>query len=167
MNGTGSYVQEHSLKCELLCDSLRSFGTLRLQVNGWSMLPTIWPGDTVIVSPTNFNQITPGKIALFRRGDRFFVHRVLSKDNIKKEILSRGDAMPRTDPPFVSSELLGEVQFIVRNGKQMEPSRKMSWARRAFAGFMQRSTSAARVAVMARHLYQSRRPREFNHPCQP
>lgn len=130
------------------------------------MLPTLWPGDTVIVRPTNFSQITPGKIALFRRGDRFFVHRVLSKDDIQKEILSRGDAMPRTDPPFVSSELLGEVQFIVRNDKPMEPSRKMTWGRRAFAGLIRRSTSAARVAVMARHWYQSRRPREFSHPCQ-
>ncbi|MGE5056948.1 MAG: S24 family peptidase [Acidobacteriota bacterium] len=166
MTGTGSYVQEHSLKCELLCDSLRCFGTLRLKVNGWSMLPTVWPGETIIVSSTNFSQITPGQIALFRRGDRFFVHRVLSKDDLKKEILSRGDAMRRTDPPFVSSELLGEVRFIVRNGKQVEASRKMSWGRRAFAGLMQRSTSAARVAVMTHHLYQSCRPREFSHPCQ-
>jgi signal peptidase I len=166
MKSNVSGVQEHSLKCDLSCDCLRLFGTIRLKVNGWSMLPTIWPGDTVMVSPTNFSQITAGKIALFRRGDRFFVHRVLSKDNVKNEILSRGDAMLRTDPPFVSGELLGEVQLIIRNGKQMKPSRKMSLGHRGFAQVVQRSTWAARVAVMARHLYQSCRPREFSHPCQ-
>jgi signal peptidase I len=166
MNRTVAGVQEQSLKCDLLCDCLRVFGTLRMKVNGWSMLPTLWPGDVIIVSPTNFSQITVGRIALFRHGDRFFVHRVLSKDTVKNEILSRGDAMPRTDPPFGSSELLGEVRLIIRNGKQMEPSRKMSLGHRGIAQVVQRSTSAARLAVMARHLYQSCRPREFSHPCQ-
>ena len=166
MNWNVSGAQEHSLRCELLCDCLRVFGTVRLKVNGWSMLPTLWPGDIIIVSPTNLSQITVGKIALFRRGDRFFVHRVLSKDNVKKEILSRGDAMPRTDTPFVSSELLGEVEFIIRNGKQMKPSRKMSLGQGAFAQLVQRSTWAARLAIKARRLYQSCRPREFSHPCQ-
>jgi hypothetical protein len=113
------------------------------------MLPTLWPEDIIIVSPTDFSQITSGNIALFRRGNRFFVHRVLSTDKVKKEILSRGDAMPRTDPPFVSSELLGEVQIIIRNGKQMKPSRNMSLGHRGFAQLVQRSTWAARMAVMA------------------
>jgi signal peptidase I len=159
-------VQEHSLKCELSCDCLRVFGTLRLRVNGWSMLPTLWPGDTIIVSRTGFSQILPGSIALFRRTDRFFVHRILHKDIAKKEILSRGDAMPRPDPPFMSGELVGKVLFIVRNGKQIEPSRHVSLLHRAFAALVRRSTLAARVAVMARRVYQSRRPMEFNAPCQ-
>ena len=122
----GPAAQKHSPQCELVSDSLRLFGTLQLKVIGWSMLPTVWPGDTIVVSTADFSP----------------------------------------DSPRLDGEQLGKVHFIVRHGKQMEPSRKISCGPRAFAGLMQRSTSAARVAAMARHLYQSCRPRELSHPCQ-
>src|SRR5437667_10972164 len=35
----------HELKCDLAADVIRRFGTLRLRVNGFSMLLSIWPGD--------------------------------------------------------------------------------------------------------------------------
>jgi len=41
----------HALKCDLAADVIRGFGTLRLRVNGFSMLPSIWPGDVVCVCP--------------------------------------------------------------------------------------------------------------------
>ena len=41
--------QGHALKCELAAESLRLSGRLRLRVTGWSMLPTICPGDTLII----------------------------------------------------------------------------------------------------------------------
>src|SRR6266478_1168478 len=40
----------HELKCDLAADVIRRFGVLRLRVNGFSMLPSIWPGDVVSVS---------------------------------------------------------------------------------------------------------------------
>ena len=40
----------HELKCDLAADVIRRFGVLRLRVNGFSMLPTIWPGDIACVS---------------------------------------------------------------------------------------------------------------------
>jgi len=40
----------HELKIDLAADVICGFGTLRLRVKGFSMLPTIWPGDVVSVS---------------------------------------------------------------------------------------------------------------------
>src|SRR5436305_6849449 len=69
----------HSLKCELASESLRLSGNLRLKVSGWSMLPTIWPGDTLVISRLDGGELLQGEIALFQREGRFIVHRVLSK----------------------------------------------------------------------------------------
>jgi signal peptidase I len=143
---------EHSVRTDLAAESLRLSGTLRIRVTGWSMLPTIWPGDTIVVSTADHSQIAAGDIALFRREDDFFVHRVLGKSSAPEEILSRGDCMPEPDQPFTSSELLGKVQFIVRGEKRIEPSRNVSASRRAVAGLL-RFESAARIAVKARELY--------------
>ena len=38
-----------TLKCELAAEVLRSFGTLRFAATGWSMLPSVWPGETLVV----------------------------------------------------------------------------------------------------------------------
>jgi hypothetical protein len=57
----GLAAQKHSPTCDLVSDSLRLFGTLQLKVIGWSMLPTLWPGDTIVVSTTDFSQIVLGE----------------------------------------------------------------------------------------------------------
>lgn len=145
---------EHSARTDLAAESLRLSGTLRIKVTGWSMLPTIWPGDTIVVNTADHSQIAAGDIALFRRKNDFFVHRVLGVNSSPMEVLSRGDCMPQADPPFASGELLGKVQFIVRGEKRMEPSQKLSATHRAVAGLL-RFESAARIAVTARELYRN------------
>lgn len=145
----------HAIKCELAAESLELSGSLRIKVNGWSMLPTIWPGDTVIVGRAPHSDIAPGDVVLFRRDGSFFVHRVIEKSVCGSEILTRGDSMPQRDEPFASSELLGKVQFIVRGGRRIEPSRRLKVAQRALAGLLQRSESASRLAVTAHQLYRN------------
>jgi signal peptidase I len=145
----------HAVKCELAAESLRLSGTLRIKVTGWSMLPTIWPGDTVVVSTVQPSDIVAGDVALFQRDGSFFVHRVLEKNDCRNEVLSRGDAMPEADAPFVSRQLLGKVHFILRAGKRIEPSQRLNVAQRAFAGLLQRSENAARMAVKAHQLCQA------------
>lgn len=144
----------HSIKSELATACLRLTGSLRLEVTGWSMLPTIWPGDTLIISTADHRDIVSGDIGLFQREGNIFVHRVIDKNDSPGEILSRGDAMPQADPPFSSGELAGKVQFIVRHGKQIEASRKLGMVQRLVAKLMQRSEIACRIAVRAHVFYQ-------------
>jgi signal peptidase I len=141
----------HALKCEMASEVLRSSGTLRLRVTGWSMLPTIWPGDTLVVESVTSDAVNEGDIVLFGRDRRLFAHRVVQ--NIYggfAEILTRGDAMPKPDPPVCETELLGKVRYIVRNGKSFEPGRSLGLTDRAVAALVRSSEMAARAVVGVR-----------------
>ncbi len=70
--------ETHAVKCELAGDVLRSSGTLRLQVSGWSMLPAIRPGDVLVIHRAGSEDVSKGDIVLFSRDRRLFAHRVVS-----------------------------------------------------------------------------------------
>ena len=150
----------HSLKCELAADSLRSSGALRLQVTGWSMLPAVWPGDTLTVERANFNTVSEGDIVLFVRESRLFVHRVTasSRRDGSWQLVTKGDAMPSPDAPISEAELLGRVSRIVRNGRSIEPSRSLRKSESVVAALVRSSQAAARVIVGIRGMQQSSSP---------
>jgi hypothetical protein len=65
-----------ALGCELVVETLRSFGQLRLRVNGASMLPAVWPGDILTITREAGAPPLPGDIVLFGREGRLVAHRV-------------------------------------------------------------------------------------------
>jgi signal peptidase I len=144
-----SQHREHSVKCELAGEVLRSSGTLRLRVTGWSMLPAVLPGDTLVVERASGDAIADGDIVLFERDRRLFAHRVVRRPNTSQDsrILTRGDSMAQPDPPVTEDELLGRVSSIVRNGKCIEPSRSLRFPERTVAALVRHSQVAARVVV--------------------
>jgi len=137
----------HALKCELAGEVLRSSGKLRLQVTGWSMLPAVWPGDTLILEHVNTNAVSEGDIVLFSHDRRLFAHRVVKRRSEDAKIQTRGDAMPQPDRPVSDGNLLGKVSFIVRDGKAMAPARSLGFPQRAAAALMRRSEFAARLVA--------------------
>jgi signal peptidase I len=141
-----------ALKCDMASEVLRSAGHLRLRVHGWSMLPTVMPGDTVVLESTTNDDVAEGEIVLFRRERRFFIHRVVRKFEHKPELLTRGDAMQQADPPVGRHELLGKVLYIERNGQCVAPSAHLTWRERAVAAIVRRSEMAARVVVVVHNL---------------
>jgi signal peptidase I len=144
----------NALKCELAGEVLRSSGKLRLRVTGWSMLPAVMPGDTLVIERVSSDAVSEGDIVLFGRDRRFFVHRVITKGEPQNtELVTRGDAMRTPDPPVSASDLMGRVSFIVRNGKCLRPSQ--SFPERAVAALVQRSMFAARVVVGVHGLRQT------------
>jgi signal peptidase I len=140
--------ESHAMKCELAAEALRSSGILRLQVMGWSMLPTVWPGDTIIVERVDSAEVPEGEIVLFRRDRRLFAHRVVK--NQSDGLVTRGDSMRTPDSPVHENEFLGRVSSIVRNGRRIEPRRTLRTGERAIASLVQRSELAARVVVGVR-----------------
>jgi len=139
----------HAAKCQLAGEVLRSSGTLRLQVMGWSMLPAIWPGDTLVIERINASAASEGDIVLFGRDRRLFAHRFVARTSVPGEtkVLTRGDGMLAPDPPVSEADVLGRVSFIVRNGKCIEPGKSLRFSERAVAALVQRSEIAARVVV--------------------
>lgn len=136
----------HALKCELAREVLCFSGKLRLQVNGWSMLPSIRPGDTLLVEQAKSDGVSEGDIVLFGRDHRLCAHRVLKRLN-HSQLLTRGDAMPAPDPVVPEAHLLGRVCFIVRKGKWITPSRKMGLSETAVAGAVRKSAIGARIVA--------------------
>lgn len=143
----------HALKCELAAEVLRSCGILRLRVTGWSMLPAVWPGDTLLVESAGPGTTREGDIVLFGVERRLFVHRVV-KDLGDSRFLTRGDAMCAPDPIIDGNQLLGRVSAIQRNGRRIAPRRRRSVSDRAIAGLVRNSQIAARVLVGVRGRHQ-------------
>lgn len=149
------FGERHAIACELASETLRSSGTLRLGVSGWSMLPTLWPGDTLVVQRAGSDEIAEGDIVLFARDRRFFVHRVIRKDRSALMVQTRGDALPRPDPPVSNRELLGRVVSVERNGEFLQPNRNFTMVDRSVTALVRHSNSAARVAVVLHRMAQS------------
>jgi signal peptidase I len=150
-------AESHAVKCELAAEVLRSSGALRLQVTGSSMLPTVWPGDTLLIECVENCAVSVGDIVLFGRDRRLFVHRVTGKIDTPGElkILTCGDAMPQPDPPVPEGDLLGKVSFISRNGKLIVPRKTPRWTERVIAALARSSDFAARVVVGIRGMCQT------------
>lgn len=116
------------------------------------MLPTVWPGDTLLVDRVFSEQVSEGDIVLFGRDRRLFAHRVVAKNAVRAQTITQGDGMPQPDLPVSDSELLGRVSFIIRNGRCIELSKTLSASERAIAALVRRSESVARVVVGAHNL---------------
>jgi signal peptidase I len=147
----------HSLKCELAGEVLRSAGSLRLRVTGWSMLPTVWPGDTLVVERAAAGDVVDGDIVLFSNGRRLVAHRLVARNGEAgvSTIQTQGDALPHLDSPVPGENLLGKVSFILRNGRRISPGKDLRLSERAIAALFRRSPRAARVVVGVHGLCQT------------
>ena len=134
MTRTGATVEEESVaKCELAAQVLRSFGTLRFVATGWSMLPSLWPGETLVVErigknkgkATDQDRVRVGDIVLVGREGRFCAHRVVAVGGTSEDPrwMIQGDALPAPDNrPVEQNELLGRITYVIRRGKLIELS---------------------------------------------
>ena len=137
-----------NLKCDLAADVIRRFGALRLRVNGFSMLPSIWPGDIACVSRVDQDAYRPGDDVLFSRNGRLFVHRVVEMSG--GAVVTRGDSMLDADPPVALSDVLGRVESIERGGSRVAMAERVSGGRRAAGAVLGQSGRLVRMAVRAR-----------------
>jgi len=98
---------KHSLATEVLGTA----GTLRLAARGYSMVPSLWPGDVLTIEAQSFDRVQGGDVVLFSREDRFYIHRMLRKDAtaVGNRLITRGDSMPEPDAPVLPEQLLAKV----------------------------------------------------------
>jgi Peptidase S24-like len=155
----------HAAKCELAQKTLRLFGSLRLRVTGFSMLPSVWPGDLLLIRRQQMEQIYPGDIVLFARHGRLIAHRVVFKtdDPEAPSLITRGDARRSLDSAISPAQLLGNVSGIFRGGEWIKPPKRLSFGARTVAMLASRSGRAA--AILARLLASERRPCEREALC--
>lgn len=108
-----------ALKCDLAAEVLRSSGQLRMRVSGTSMLPALWPGDILTIHRHHPGQLRPGDLVLAARNGGLAVHRLIAIHG--PLVTTRGDALPRPDPPLPSDHLLGRVAWIQRGAACLTP----------------------------------------------
>jgi len=142
-------VTAHSQKCGLVKEALDLYGAVRLRVIGQSMLPSIVPGDTLLIQRKGLQQIAAGDLLLYGRENRFFVHRVVSAINSREcGITTQGDALPEVDPPVLYNEVLGTVSCIFRNGNSFRPSSRLKYHERLIGVLTWKSDILARLVVL-------------------
>jgi signal peptidase I len=151
----------HTAKCELAERILRSFGELRLRVAGFSMIPSVWPGDILLIRSKKIDQVSPGDIVLFARNGRLVAHRVLfvADDQEPACLITRGDALSEQDSRISAAEFLGKVSFIQRGADWLEPSTRPGFVARFMAAFVSRCGWIVSVLVRLRGLQESLRER--------
>lgn len=135
----------------LAVEVLRKTGVLRLTAFGYSMLPTLYPGDILTIRREGLAGIEAGDIVLYTRGGRFFIHRNLNslQTDSGVALVTRGDSMPHADQPVTASELLGKVVNIERGGEP-KPVPSCTPLRRAF-GLMLAYSGRLRTLALRLH----------------
>ena len=159
-----------ALKCELAGEVLRSFGELRFTETGWSMLPVIFPGDTLVVERVHPDNVSIGDVVVVGREGRLCTHRVVSmiSDAGSPKWITRGDGMPGPDRPVLANELLGRVAYLIRAGKLLTVPTELSIVEKLVAKIVQRSKPAARALVYLHqrvHTAETISPRQ-DQPCE-
>lgn len=136
-------------KLGLAAEMLRHHGTVRLKAWGTSMLPSLWPGDLLTIQSAAYDEVVPGDIVLVMRDNRFFVHRIVEtrRDGDCISWITRGDAMPQSDPPTAASELLGRVVGISRANRSFIPSRRVLPVHSALAKMLCQSDRLRALAL--------------------
>src|SRR5271157_314954 len=105
------------LACELVADLVHNFGEAHLKVTGASMIPAIWPGDVITVRRREMAELQPGQIVLYRREGVLVAHRIRC---VRGDLLTtRGDSLECDDPPITESDIVGQVVYLVRNGRRV------------------------------------------------
>lgn len=110
-------------------------GPTRLRVRGQSMLPTLRPGDEVLVHPVAVETLAPGDWVALRGG---FLHRYLGWR--KGRIVTKGDGHRAFDPAWPPEAVLGRVVEAQRDGRcfyrrtpgQLRRERLLAAGHRAF-----------------------------------
>jgi hypothetical protein len=157
-----------AVKCDLAGEVLRCFGSLRFAATGWSMLPGIWPGDTLVVKRVSSDQVDIGNVVLVGRDARLCAHRVVSRAEAsgRPQWVTQGDAMPAPDRPVTETELLGRVAYLIRAGKRIPVRAELSVIEQLIAKMVRRSFFVARVFVYLHGMVRNSGPKESILPCQ-
>ncbi|MBN2005991.1 MAG: hypothetical protein JXA21_21715 [Anaerolineae bacterium] len=82
-------------------------GPTRLRVQGRSMLPTLRPGDEVLVEPATADALLPGDFVVVAGAPGGFLHRFLGRRG--DQVLTKGDGHFSLDPAWPPQAVLGRV----------------------------------------------------------
>ncbi len=108
---------------------------IRFRVQGQSMVPTLHPGDEVVVERVSQDTLRPGDLVLVRDGGRFLLHRLLGirHHDGQQLLLTGGDGLRRADPLVPAEAFVGRALRAYRQGQSvpLAGGRWRAWRHRA------------------------------------
>jgi signal peptidase I len=147
-----------TVNCDLAGEVLRSFGSLHFPAIGRSMVPAIWPGDTLVVESVVPQQVQTGDVIVTGRHGVLRGHRVIGVegDSKNRQWITQGDALPVPDLPVFENELLGRVTYVIRAGRLIPMPADLNLAKRLTAKLVRSSAPAARALVLIHRIIHAR-----------
>ena len=117
---------------ELAAQVLRRGTRLRIKARGGSMMPFLWDGDVVLVTPTARREVVVGDVICYETPPGgLCLHRVIART--RDRFVAKGDALAFTevvDPGHV----LGKVVAVQRRGRVKRLDTRIArWSNRAIA----------------------------------
>jgi signal peptidase I len=132
-------------KLELAAMLLRSGGGIRVRAFGTSMLPTIWPGDILLIQSTFPDELAPGDVVLVKGEKSILIHRLVKSNG--PDWITRGDAMTHNDPAVAPADVLGRVSRIHRGNSLLPARRQIRRLQRVLGWMLCHSQICRRVAL--------------------
>ena len=92
---------------------------VRFHVFTTSMLPTLRPGDALLVQGTAATEAVAGSLVVVRTGNSWIVHRLIQHVTVGESLhlITKGDNRQFPDPGFESSLPIGVVTSIQRGDR--------------------------------------------------
>ena len=100
---------------------LESGNSIEIPATGYSMFPTLHPGDRVIVKPLTKGELPePGSVVVYTDGKRLVMHRLIEISQKEGELkfITRGDSQGMIDNPWTQNQLLGVAYSYIKNRKE-------------------------------------------------
>jgi signal peptidase I len=105
----------------IILSVLESGNSVELPATGFSMFPSLRPGDMVIVNPIKTGDLPEsGNIVVFKTNNGLVMHRLVetAEDNRGEQIfITRGDCMKENDNPLHFKQIIGVAAKYKRSGK--------------------------------------------------
>jgi hypothetical protein len=148
-------------KIELAAQLLRAGRTIRVKATGTSMLPSVWPSDTLLIEGCDPAVVSVGEILFVVRDGRISIHRLSHRPNAANQRwITRGDCNPQDDPAVDSEQILGRVCQIYRYNRLFTPRCKSSMSARALSWLFCRSDVVRGIAMRVHSIRQNRHSKQ-------
>lgn len=91
----------------------------KIKFSGYSMYPSLRPGDTLLTREVPIKEICPGDIVCLKKNDDHVTHRVvrIEREREKTTIITKGDNIIIPDPPISETGGLIKRVVIIKRGK--------------------------------------------------
>jgi ATP-binding cassette subfamily B protein len=104
------------------CDLLESNQDVAVEVGGYSMYPSLKPGDLIKIRRFKKDQLEIGDIIVFNKGNKWIAHRIRKVffDNGKKFFITKGDSCVKEDLPVNELNVIAKVVEFSRKGERFD-----------------------------------------------